>query len=501
MCLLLAACGGEDGGGGATAAPVAALTPTVVEVTPAPAAPAPAPTGGDGFTAASNSQLADVDASWTEDATRSYFNAALELPWAFELGAWRDRNGTSQGTLPFASVAFVDQPAEQVVHWDVTDLIRRHGADFMIRRSGGTNAVFYSREASDPAKRPRLIISRPSGLQTYTAIADTSLNSTTFKPQGTLDRLSSVGPMLVKFDVGADAGISRATLELTATTEQFGNQTLDVFHTDVRPKPIEAPKLPAASGETVLQLSGSDWESKAIKFLPDRMTTNADGSLTVRIPTGGETGAATYYSIPPAARSEVMFARTVMKVHSDWTAPMGGKFPGLSNTGQGDRREERCGWGGRLGDGVCWSARTNRQGYVANTPFADTHLALQPYIYRLNRVTVNGDTAPSSRAAPKGRFFVLDQMVKLNSIGADGTPLADGEIAYWLNGELINRMTGIIWRKRTGDDTLPSEYWLDVYEGGTGYAAPRDHTVTFSEVRISNQLLPFDAAALARLNN
>lgn len=444
----------------------------------------------------------DVSTSWTEDAQRSFSNTALELPWTVEMGAWRDRAGTAQGNLPFASVAFVDQPTEQVVRWDVTDLVRQFGADFLIKRSGGTYAAFHAREASDPVTRPRLIISRPRGLQTYTPTADTSLNATTAKSQGALARLSSAGPMLLRFDLAADPSVSRATLELTATTEQFGNQTLDVFRPEVRPKPIDAAPVDiGGAADVVMHLSGTSWQTGAVGFRPATMTVNGDGSLTAKIPAGGDTGSPALYAIPTASRSSTMFARAVMKVHSDWTGSVGGKFPGLANTGMGSRRAVQCAWGGRLADGTCWSARTNRVGYVAGTPFADSHMALQPYIYRVNRVTVNGDTSASSRPVPKGRFFVLDQMVRLNSIAPDGTARADGEIAYWLNGELINRTTGIVWRTQAGADTLPSEYWLDVYEGGTGYSAPHDHSVTFNEVVISTKLLPFDPTVLARLNN
>ena len=499
-CLILAACGG--GGGGSTpttttnlqpsnAAPATPSQPDTT-VTPGPSAPAGVQTA-----AAAGS----VDFTWTEDATRSFFNDALELPWAVEMGAWRDRNGTAQGTLPFASLAFVDQPEEQVVRWDVTELVREHGADFLIKRSGGTNVRFHSRESADAAKRPRLIVSRPQGLQTYAPTADTSLNSTTAKSLGGSDTLSSTGPILIKFDVAADPTVVRVELELTATTEQFGNQTLEVFRADPRPRPLEAPSLLAGtSADVVFRLAGADWRGKTGGFRTDSMNVNADGSLTVRIPTGGDTGSQALYSIPAAARRETMFARAVMKVHSDWTGAVGGKYPGLTNTGQGDKRAVPCGWGGRLADGTCWSVRTNRKGYVAGTPFADTHQALAPYAYRINRTTSNGEGPASSRAVPKGRYFVLDQMVKLNSLGSDGAPRADGEVAYWLNGELIGRMTGVIFRNHLGPETLPSEYWLDVYEGGTGYAAPSDHSVSFAEVVVSTQLLPFDGAALARLN-
>ena len=495
-CLILAACGG--GGGGSTPTTTTNLQPsTAAPATPSQPDVSP-PTVGDVRTAAS---AGSADFTWTEDATRSYYNDALELPWAVEMGAWRDRNGTAQGSLPFASLVFVDQPDEQVVRWDVTDLVREHGADFLIRRSGGTNARFHSREAADVAKRPRLIVSRPQGLQTYAPTADTSLNSTTAKSLGGSETLATTGPILIKFDVGPDPSVSRVELELTATTEQFGNQILDVFRADPRPKPLDAPSLLAGTAaDVVFRISGADWRGKASGFRTDSMNVNADGSLTVRIPAGGDTGSTSIYSIPAASRRETMFARAVMKVHADWTGNVGGKFPGLTNTGQGDKRAVPCGWGGRLADGTCWSVRTNRKGYVAGTPFADTHQALSPYAYRVNRSTSNGEGPASSRAVPKGRYFVLDQMVKLNSLGSDGAPRADGEVAYWLDGELIGRMTGVIFRNHLGPETLPSEYWLDVYEGGTGYVAPRDHSVSFAEVAVSTQLLPFDAAVLARLN-
>ena len=498
VCLILVACGG--GGGGSTPTTTTNLQPsTAAPATPSQPDTVVVPPSTDGVQTAAAAGSADF--TWTEDATRSFYNDALELPWAVEMGAWRDRNGTAQGNLPFASLAFVDQPEEQVVRWDVTDLVRQHGADFLIKRSGGTNARFHSREAADLAKRPRLIVSRPQGLQTYAPTADTALNSTTYKSQGALDTLASAGPILIRFDVAADPSVSRAELELTATTEQFGNQILDLFRADARPKPIEAPSLLAGTAsDVVLQLSGADWRSKASGFRSDRMSVNADGSLTVRIPTGDDTGSQSLYSIPAAARRETMFARAVMKIHADWTGTVGGKFPGLTNTGQADKRAAPCGWGGRLADGTCWSVRTNRKGYVDGTPFADTHQALSPYAYRLNRSTSNGEGPASSRAVPKGRYFVLDQMVKLNSLGADGAPRADGEVAYWLDGELIGRMTGVIFRDHLGPETLPSEYWLDVYEGGTGYIAPRDHSVSFAEVVVSTQLLPFDKAVLARLN-
>lgn len=508
----LAACGPESGGAplptgsssnfGNATAPTVVLPPAIPPATPSPPSPpsqAPKPAAPDPQKSASAPGKASL--AWTEDATRSYHNGALKLPWPGELGAWRDRTGAAQGALAYATEAFVDRPEEQVVRWDVTELVREQGADVLIKRSGGTSARFHSREATDSAKRPRLMVTRQGRTSTHTAVADTSLSSSTSKPLGKSATLSTAGPLLVKFDVPADRKIERAVLELTATTEQYGNQTLEVFRVDASPKPLEVPKLAlGGASDVVLRVSGPDWRSKASGFRGDRMKVNGDGSLAVNIPAGDDTGATSLYSIPAAARRETMFARVVMKVHADWKGTMGGKYPGLANTGQGDDRATQCGWGGRLANGTCWSARTNRRGYVAGTKFADTHQALSPYAYRVNRSTSNGEGPAFNRPVRKGKYFVLDQMVKLNSIAPDGTPRKDGELAYWLNGEIVGRMTGVVWRTRAGAETLPSEYWLNVYEGGVGYKAPHPHSVSFREVVVSTKLLPFDAAALARLN-
>ena len=444
-----------------------------------------------------------VEWDWTEDATRSHYNHALELPWAATLGTWKDAAGTIQGTIAFAAVPVVDRASEQVVQWDVTSLVQSGEADMLIRRAGGTNIKFHSREAADPAKRPRLVVWKDGEVVRYAPTADTTLNSTTVSSLGKGTTLATSGAFLIKFGVGPDRGIDRAVLEMTTTTEQYGNQTLSVFRAYPGPKMYAMPPfIRGTSDDIVMRLSGDAWRHPSFNyFRSDRMQIGADGRVTITIPTGSDTGSEAVFSIPKSARRTTMYARAIMKVHGDWTGTMGGKYPGLANTGQGDRRASNvCGWGSRVADGVCWSARTNRHRYVADNPFTKGYQALAPYAYRFNRSTYNGEGPDSSRPVPKGRFFVLDQMIKLNSIRSDGTPNADGLVAYWVNGVLVNHMKNVIWRTREGDDTLPSEYWLDVYEGGTGYKAPHPMSVTFAEVSISTRLLPYDSTRLAALN-
>lgn len=502
ICLLaLAGCGGES----EQSTPVTPQQPTATPpssdvpppLSPPPAAPPPAPTPSDEWVPA---PPLDASRNWTEDASRNYYNAALRLGWKQELGSWTDAADTPQGDQPFASVSLADKNAETVVEWDVTELVQKYGADFLIRRTGGTNAKFHSREAT--SGQPQLIVTKRGKTVVLPSLADTHLAASTHQSQGASVALSSSSTMLLRFDAGADAGISKAVLKMTSY-EQYGQQTLEIYRPDATPKfPQPLPVEYGTDDDVVLRVTGADWKQSDMGgFRSDRMKINADGSLTVSVPTGSDTGSTLGYAIPRTSRQSAMFARTIMKVHKDWTATTGGKFPGLSNTGMADNRANRCGWGGRLADGTCWSARTNRSGVVPGTPFADTHLALGDYIYRVNHATFNGDGKPFALPIEKEKIFVLDQMVKLNSIDPDGTANNDGEVAYWLNGVLVNRFTGIVFRDNTSVDTLPSEYWLDVYVGGTGYKAPSPHSVTFYEAAVTTKLLPFDRNIIDRLDH
>jgi hypothetical protein len=518
-CSVLAGCGGES----ADSAPVTPLIPTtaapmptpapssgggtiVVTPPPVPTTPTPAPTPTPTpstvvYDSARPLPAAALSAShdWTEDATPERYNGALALSWRNELGSWIDAAGAAQGNRPFASALVSDTNEEKVVEWDVTDLVRQYGADFLIRRAGGTFARFRSREAA--TGRPELVVTKGGAATSLEPLADVHLHVSTVETQGKAGSLSSANTMLLRFNVGADPGIAKAVLRLT-TYEQYGTQTLDIFRPDASPAfPAAFAAETGTAADVLLRLSGDGWKTSSFNnFRSDRMALNADGSLTMHIPTGSDTASLMGFSIPRAQRRPVMFARTVMKVHGDWDATAGGKYPGLSNTGQGDDRATQCAWGGRLANGTCWSARTAHRGTVAGTPFAETHQALSAYIYRVNRNSANGDYKWFALPIRKNKAFVLDQMVKLNSIAADGAANADGELAYWVDGVLVARITGIVWRSHSGEDTLPSEYWLNVYEGGTGYEAPHPHTVTFYEASVSTKLLPFDRSIIDRLN-
>ena len=418
---------------------------------------------------------ADVFTTWTESATRDAYNGALGLNWSKRLGDW---TGSSLG-----AVLVNDLDRVQTVRFAV------QGTNIALVRSGGTNVTFNSREAVDPAVRPALVV---NGTTRCAATRDTNLNATTYLPLGTKPTLATTGPILIAFDDCPVAPGDQLTLELTTTAVQYGSQTLTAY--TPWPHPIHPVSPVAADGtaaDILMQISGADWKAKAVQgWLNDRNVILADGSLWAFVPTGGDTATSAIYSIPPAMRAERMFLRYTMMVAADWWTDTGGKWPGLANTGMGDRRPAKAGWGGRLADGTGWSARLQRQVHGTD-PFAAGWINMQLYAYRYNRASVNGDSAPSTGVFAKAVPVTIDEMVQMNSIAPDGTPVADGINAVWVNGRCVSVMTGIIWRTTANADTLPSEIWLDTYEGGTGIKAPRPMGVTYGALTLSTKLLPY----------
>ncbi len=413
--------------------------------------------------------------TWTESATRDSYNGALGLKWSKLLGDF--------GTTPLGSVIVTDLDKVQVIRFRVT------GTDLALVRTGGTNVIFNSREAANAAVRPALIV---NGTRRCQATRDTALNATTAQPLGAQTTLQTTGPILIAFDDCVVTPSDVLTLELTTTATQFGTQTLTAYAPKPAPVYPAAPSVASASlSDMLMKISGADWKNKAALFwMDDRNVIMADKSLWAFVPTGGDTATGAIYLIPKALRAEKMFLRFTMTVAADWWTDTGGKWPGLANTGQAENRAVQAGWGGILADGTGWSARLQRQVHGAD-PFAAGWLNIQPYVYRVNKVSVNGDGANSAGIFQKNVPVTIDEMVQLNTIAANGTPNADGQVAVWVNGKCVSVMTGIIFRTSTNADTLPSEIWLDTYEGGTGIHAPHPMGISYKEVILSKKLLPY----------
>lgn len=420
--------------------------------------------------------------TWTEDATAHYYNGALMLAWQRTLGDWIDRDGVRHGRRAFAAAPLSREGVHDI---DVTDLVRRHGADF---RVAGRTADIASREA--PQGQPLLLVTRGGRTRALPASADVGMDDSTVQSRGTEPSHKLGEGFFIRFDQPADPAVERAVLRLTAVKLwSGGGGRTEIFRPDPRPAEPTMPDVPVGGpADIVMTISGAGWRSGVgWERDADHARVNRDGSLTAWMGPGSDTAFATLYLIPRAQRRPLMCLKTEMTIHKDWTAPIGGKFPGLANTGQAERADDQAGWGGRGADGTRWSARTNRWPHVEGTLFADDWMAIGTYVYRVNADTSHGDQVPLSVPVPKGRRFAYDQCVGLNRPGR-----ADGFVAYWVDGRPAGALGGIVWRTHGGPETLPSEIWANVYEGGTGYDRtphPR-HTVTLHRLTLSTKRLP-----------
>jgi hypothetical protein len=411
---------------------------------------------------------AEATGQWSSDASKINYNDALQLQWTHPLGDWQDASGVRWGSTPIASSAAVR--AVGLVRIDVP------ATDLRIVFTATMPAVGEIRCGdSAPLAQARI---DPSTVRSW----NQQIPST---QRVILVRCARPGVLSLNV-----AKVFSGTL---------GGE-FKVYRNDPRQRVVDSTGLPSAIGATtdvVLDLRAAGWRGSLNTKPIEQALSN--GMLLITVPTGGATGASSQYPIPKALRAETMFARYIMRIGNDWPATSGGKYPGLANTGATVRSGGIAAWGGRKADGIHWSARTMRAN-PAEGPWTGSYQGWGTYVYRLNYETLNGDTRWSTRPLPKGEFVVIDQMVKLNGVDADGTPRADGEVAYWLNGELVDRFPGIIFRNQTTPDTLPETFWIDVYVGGTGYVAPYPHTVLLADVLVSTKRLPFDPLVLARLN-
>ena len=412
--------------------------------------------------------VAEVTEQWSPDASRVNYNDALQLQWEHSLGDWQDASGVRWGSTPIASSAAVR--AVGLVRVDVP------ASDVRITFSATMPEVGEIRCGdSAPLAQARI---DPSTVRSW----NQQIPST---QRVVLVRCARPGVL---------------SLNVTKVFSGSTGGQFKFYRNDPRQRGVDSAGLPSATGaaaDVVLDLRAAGWRGSLNTKPIEKPLSN--GMLLITVPTGGDTGASSQYPIPTAKRAETMFARYIMRIGNNWPATTGGKYPGLANTGATVKSGGIAGWGGRMADGIHWSARTMRANPLEGL-WTGSYQGWGTYVYRLNHETLNGDTRWSTRPLPKGEFVVIDQMVKLNGVNADGTPRADGEIAYWLNGILVDRFPGIIFRNQTTPDTLPETFWIDVYVGGTGYVAPYPHTVLLADVLISSKLLTFDPVMLSRLN-
>jgi hypothetical protein len=444
-------------------------------------------------------------------ASCDYFNLAGRVKWRHRMGDWKDLNGISQGRAPFAAASVESTDRSRAIEWDITPLARI----WLRQPSANTGLLlttvpgeargtvnFYSREADDTAKHPRLVLEFSDGArQAVEAGADVHLDCSTVQVFGGEKLLHAGADTAVVMHFGLQAvsqrvELLRATLQLTTNAKQYGNAVLGVYSLDSPTKSAPgqaelgiAKDYPRDRGITknpaVLMASGfesalwlMDWSSigpeftfatvdkdEALKFQP------LDGkALRVRIPRGGNLGLDMSYNFKgkTGEEPEEIYFRYYLRFADDFLATVdGGKLPGVSGT------YGRAGWGGRRWDGKAgWSmrggfARIPEQG----NPLRD-YVTISTYAYHGGAEDFWGDEwvwdIGLRGLLRRDRWYCIEQYFRVNRVGA-----SDGEIKGWIDGELALHRTGI--RVRDIPDIRIEKIWMNVYHGGTAPAAADMH--------------------------
>jgi hypothetical protein len=447
---------------------------------------------------AAPSDWAEGTASGADGATRDYYNRAGLLPWDNLLGDWRDADGKPQGEKPYASADVNDDDTGKTVEWDVTALVRewldaKHpNQGFFLRARGGT-IVFSSREHPAAPQRPRLLLSGEKGSLTLVAEADTFLDASTYRSQGTAEQLRVSGRpnhALLRFDLDEArklGPLQKATLALF-TTQQYGDATIGVFrchqgeHDPPGPPRLGlAAKYPddrglAADPRVVFfaDFEADDWAAGWTQAAPrgaiDTVAADAarnfeplDGkALRARLAEGTNTALNTLYKFQRqiGREPEEIFFRYYLRLADDWNQTVeGGKMPGLSGT------YGVAGWGGRKSDGTNgWSARGAFHRVIPEgNPLAGLH-ALGTYCYHADMPGTFGNIWLWNRGyhgfLEKNRWYCVEQYLKLNTPGEK-----DGILRAWIDGRPAFEKTDI--RFRLTDKLKIEQVWMNVYHGGT----------------------------------
>ncbi len=178
--------------------------------------------------------LAQQVQRWSEDATRDFYDRAARLRWIHQLGDWTDATGRPQGRQGFAVLSTGPGPPGRLHAIDVTELVRRHGADFLLVAASGALRV-YAREAL--VEPPLLRVDRGGQAIILAAQADTWLSPHTGRSLGAEPLLWIIYTALMRFPQPADPTIERATLFLTAATRHGPTRILVMRPAPVNPVP------------------------------------------------------------------------------------------------------------------------------------------------------------------------------------------------------------------------------------------------------------------------
>ena len=395
-----------------------------------------------------------------------YYNRAGLLRWKNYMGDWRDAKNKPQGDIPFALAAVIDDEKGKYVEWDVSNLVRawiegeypNQGMFLRAVQRGGT-IVFCSREHPQREHRPRLVVKGERSSLTLSPRADTFLDKSTYRSQGSSQVLKVSGDphhTLLRFalDRKKIGALSSATLRLY-TTKQYGPAYIGVFRcAQGHDLPPSGPVVGLAAKYTADKGIRSDadvifftdfesekwadeWTGAAHLKVID--TVDADPqrkfeslqekALRVKIAKGSTGALSTTYKFKSETgeEPEEIFFRYYLRLANDWHQTVqGGKLPGISGT------YGVAGWGGRKSDGTDgWSARG---AFQLTIPDGNPLAGLTPigtYCYHADMKGQYGDIWPWLNGyrgfLANNRWYSIEQYLRLNTPGEK-----DGILKAWV---------------------------------------------------------------------
>jgi hypothetical protein len=451
-----------------------------------------------------------------DGATCRHFNAGARLAWQRRGGDWRDARGRLHGSEPLTTLAVRDLDRTQALELDLTSLVRasvQQGAEslqLLLRAAAGGGSIpIHSREARDPAVRPRLVLRTPQKVYELGAEADATLDCTTFAGIGEREIIApGERSAVLRFDLPRlrPQDLQAATLHLTTTDRQYGAVTLAVYALALpesgRALPVQtgiAARYPGDEGverdpavyfaegfeapqwlKRWSELDGGEFEVLSQGAVAD-FEALAGKALRVNVAKGKNLGLNLRYRFAKeqGREPEEIYFRYYLRLGDDWNPTVsGGKLPGIGGT------YNRAGWGGRKPDGRDgWSAR----GEFAKAPLpgnpAHGLTSIGNYAYHADQEDYFGDHWPWNATAlgllERNRWYCVEQYVRLNTPGE-----RDGVVRAWIDGRLAFERTDVRFRNVP---TLAIEtVWMDVYHGGTE-RSPADQHLYIDNVVIARE--------------
>lgn len=451
------------------------------------------------------------------------------MSWNNPRGDWTDATGTPQGTTPFASTTIADTDTEKLVTWDVTTLAQEWDTNasrpcaVLLKVAGGDTVRFRSRQNADSGVHPVLAVTyTDSSTDLLAPFSDVTLDGSTQSAVGLVDELRVSGGSTVAMqwhrpDV-VKRRIASAELRMTCYT-QASNTTVQVMQlTFPINRVLPAVRSGIAAGYAgdagiaahpsvlhVQQWTSSTWDADdnwylhagpqmvSIGATPD-MPSGAMVTITVLEGTPGGHAFSKYFG----AGYEELYMRYYMRLRNyPRGVTLGGKLPGLSGHTELDydvnrpdnpmfHVEPRALANGGSGTGFGTRGWSCRGGYDRATALGTplySRTGLHSYLYHAGTAVYG---SPHVWTKDKldiafledGRWYCVEQHVKLNTANPGEAALSDGVLEAWIDGMLVLQATDIKFRADRDTWLVPmniAKAWFDHTHGGIGNTAETTH--------------------------